>query len=108
MAVQAKLPRAVKGGVRPSPLVTWVREDTGEPEDLTGAALSGTITDAAGTERAIAGSLTVLDGAAGKFVWSLAPADVAQAGSFEVRITASFEQPPSPAKSFAAPWKVVK
>lgn len=104
----ARLPRAVKGGLRPSPLITWTREDTDAPEDLTGATLSGTITDETGAERPIAGTLSVLDGPAGKFVWNLALADVAQAGTFEVRFKAEFPGPPTPARSFAAQWKVVK
>lgn len=102
------LAKAVKGGIRPSQIITWLRE-SGEPEDLTGGTLSGTITAlGSGTERAVAGALSVTDGPAGVFVWDYAPADVAEAGTFEVRFTASFGAQPSPAKTFAAPWKVVK
>ena len=102
------LPTRVVGGLRPPMEVTWLRE-SGEPEPLTGAVLSGTITDRRdGTERPIEGALSVTDGAAGTFMWDYAPADVATAGMFEVRFTASFGSAPSPAKTFAATWKVVK
>lgn len=107
MTAQAMLPRAVRGGLRPSPLITWLRED-GTPEDLSGATLSGTITSGAAVERPIAGSLQVVSGPAGTFVWNFAAEDVAEAGTFEVRFTAAFGTPPSPAKTFAESWKVVK
>lgn len=107
---RARIPDAVKGGLRPSPKLTWWRKDSKPltPEDLDGATLSGTITREDGTERPIAGTLSPVEGEAGVFVWDYVPADVAEAGDFEVRITAAFTAPPTPAKTFAAPWKVVK
>lgn len=97
----------VVGGLRPSLEVTWLRDD-GEPEDLTGlTTLTGTITDRQGNSRAIAGALTVLDGAAGTFEWAFDPADLAAPGTYQVQFAAAFNTAPTPAKSFDAELTVV-
>jgi len=101
------LAAAVMGGLRPSQIVTWTRDD-GTPEPLTGATLTGTITDrATDTTRAIAGTLTPTDNAAaGEFRWDYAAGDVAEAGEFDVQFSAAFTPGPSPARTFVARWKV--
>lgn len=86
--------------------LTWLRE-SGDPEDLTGATMTGTITDRAGTSRPIAGALTVLDGPAGTFEWAFAAADLAQPGTYTIQFAAAFNTPPSPAKSFDIELTVV-
>ena len=98
--------RRVVGGLRPSLAIEWLRDD-GVAEDLTGATLSGTIEDRAGNTRSIAGTLSVLDGAAGTFEWAFAAGDLAAPGTYQVQFTASFNTPPTPAKSFAAEMTVV-
>ena len=100
------LATAVKGGLRPSQLVTWTRED-GDAEPLTGATITGTITDrATGTTRAIAGTLTVTDGAAGVFRWDYAAGDVATAGHYDVQFSAAFATGQTPARTFVTRWQV--
>lgn len=100
------LATAVAGGLRPSQIVTWERSD-GAPEPLTGATLTGTITNrATDTTRAIAGTLTVTDGAAGEFRWDYAAGDVDTAGEYDVQFNAAFSPGPSPARTFVARWKV--
>ncbi len=100
------LPTRVQGGLRPSLLITWTRED-GTAEDLTGATLTGSIRDrATQTTRAIAGALTVTDGPAGVFRWDLAAGDVAAAGSFDVQFSAAFVAGQTPARTFVERWTV--
>lgn len=93
------LPTRVVGGLRPSLEINWTRDD-GTPEDLTGAGMTGTLKDREGTERPIAGTLSVLDGPAGTFEWQFAAGDLAQPGTFRVQFTAAFVASPTPAKSF--------
>jgi len=101
------LPTRVQGGLRPAQSIIWKRED-GTAEDLTSATLTGSIRDrATGETRAIAGALTVTDGAAGAFRWDYAAADVADAGRFDVQFVAAFTDGGlTPAKTFVAPWTV--
>ena len=100
------LAAAVQGARRPAQSVTWLREGGG-PEDLTDATLTGVIRNrATGTTRAIAGPLTVTDGAAGVFRWDYAAADVAEAGRFNVQFVAAFTAGLSPARTFVAQWEV--
>ena len=102
------LPTRVKGGIRPSQAITWSRE-SGEPEDLTAATLTGSIRDrATGTTRAIVGTLTVTDGPAGAFRWDLAAADVIAAGKFDVQFTAAFASGLTPARTFVERWTVAE
>lgn len=105
------LPDAVQDGLRPSPLITWLQDGTTTPEVLTGALLSGTITAGLGSSRvvrAITGTLTVTDGAAGVFRWDLSAADVADAGDLEVQFSAAFASGQTPAIMFVAKWHVGK
>ena len=101
------LAAAVRGGRRPSQLITWQRDGAGV-EDLTGATLSGAIRNrATGETRAVAGPLTVTDGAGGVFRWDYAAADVAEAGNFDVQFTAAFTSGQTPARTFVARWSVL-
>ena len=102
----SNLPDRVQGGLRPPQSITWQRED-GTAEDLTGATLTGYIRDrTTGTERAIAGTLSVTDGSTGAFRWDFAEADVADAGNFDVQFTAEFESGATPARTFLERWTV--
>ena len=100
------LAAAVAGATRPSQIITWMRAE-GNAETLTSATLTGRIRDrATGTTRAIAGSLTVVDGAAGQFRWDYAAGDVVAAGTFDVQFVAAFASGQTPAKTFVAQWTV--
>ena len=102
------LAAAVAGATRPSQLITWSRAD-GNPETLTDATLSGRIRDReTGVTRAIAGTLTTVDGAGGVFRWNYAPGDVATAGNYDVQFVAAFETGQTPAKTFASQWTVAE
>ena len=102
------LAAAVAGATRPSPIITWTRAD-GNTETLTSATLTGKIRDqATGTTRAIAGTLTVTDGATGQFRWDYAAGDVATAGSYDVQFIAAFATGQTPAKTFVAQWTVAE
>lgn len=100
------LPTRVSGGLRPALEIVWGHDD-GTVEDLSGATLTGTITDRAGNVRAIVGALTVTDGPAGKFEWDFVAADLATPGTYKVQFVATFPSAPSPAKSFATDWTVM-
>lgn len=101
------LAAAVKGGRRPSQIITWERAD-GTPEPLTGATLTGWIRPANGGDvQAIAGTLTVTDAAAGQFRWDYAAGDVATAGVFDVQFNAAFGSGQTPARTFIASWTVL-
>ena len=102
------LAAAVAGATRPSQLITWQRAD-GNAETLTDATITGRIRDRnTGTARAIAGTLTVIDGAGGVFRWDYAAADVATAGSYDVQFTAAFVAGATPAKTFVTQWTVAE
>ena len=98
---------AVKGGLRPPQTIIYYRKD-GTREDLTGATLASTLTNVeTGIEQNIAGQLEIKDPASGTFQWEYGAGDVAEAGTFDVRSTATFETGPTPAKTFPARWKVI-
>lgn len=100
------LAAAVAGGLRPAQIITWTRED-GNAETLTGATITGTITNrSTDTTRAIAGTLTVTDGAAGQFRWDYAAGDVDTAGEYDVQFSAAFGSGATPARTFVARWTV--
>lgn len=102
------LAAAVAGATRPSQTITWARAD-GTPEVLDGATLTGKIRDRyTGATRAIAGALTVTNGAGGVFRWDYAAGDVLAAGPFDVQFTATFAAGQSPAKTFVAQWTVAE
>ena len=101
------LANAVKGATRPSQSITWTREGLNTPEPLTGATLTGKLQNVkTQVTRAIAGVLTVTDGANGVFTWAYDAADVAEAGLFDVQFTAAFGSAPTPARTIIAKWTV--
>lgn len=100
------LAHAIAGAQRPSQVITWLRGD-GNPENLTGATMTGKIVDVrTNVTRSIAGTLSVMDGTEGTFSWEYDADDVADAGRFMVQFTASFGSPPSPARTIASEWFV--
>lgn len=100
------LATAVQGALRPAQAITWGREGGGA-EDLTAAALTGTIRNrATNAARPIAGTLTVTDGPAGAFRWDYAAGDVAEAGEFDVQFTAAYAAGATPARTFVERWRV--
>ena len=96
---------AVQGALRPSQIITWTRSDD-TAEVLTGATITGTIRNDANVVRAIAGTLTVTDGATGTFRWDYAAGDVATAGIYTVQFSAAFGSSPTPARTLKAQWLV--
>jgi hypothetical protein len=101
------LANAVKGSLRPSQSITWTREGLNTPEPLTGATLTGQLRNSdTQVTRAIAGTLTVTDGANGVFTWAYDAADVAEAGLFDVQFTAAFGTSPTPARTVVGKWTV--
>ena len=89
-------------------IITWYYNASGQPpvaKPLTGATLVGTITDADGISRAIAGVLTVTDGPNGIFTWAYATADTATVGRYTVQFTATYGDG-LPDSSFAMDWEV--
>lgn len=106
----ASLPNWVAGARRPSMILTWYREDSTDPEPLTGATITGFIGPASGvgTAVAITGTLSVTNGAAGIFTWDLSAADVQTPGRLVVQFVASFGSSPTPAKTFSATWSIEK
>lgn len=101
------LPGVIQGSLRPSIQITWLRRDSTDPEDLTGATISGTLRLRRSTElRAIAGDLHVTDGPNGVFQWDLDALDVATPGTYSVQFTATYASGPTPGKTFESDWRV--
>lgn len=104
---------AVKGGLRPSMVIVWERNDitlagTYEAEDLTGATLTGWLRNrATEVKTPITGTLSVVDGPNGTFLWTFSEADVSVAGTFDVEFQATYAEGPSPAKTFPTKWRVL-
>lgn len=100
------LPDAVKGGKRPSPLLTWT-DDNGTALDLSDAVITAVILDVTSqVERAADGVFTVTNGPGGVFRWDYGTNDVATKGTFIVQFTATFQANPTPAKTFGMSWRV--
>jgi hypothetical protein len=84
------LAAAIQNARHTAQLVTWVDGD-GDPQDLTGATLTGRImADADGDTRAVDGTLTITGAAAGQFTWAYGAADVADDGAFRVQFVATY------------------
>lgn len=83
------LTSVVKGARHSVMPVTWVKGD-GTPHDLTSATLTGVKEDKAGTATALDGLLSVTDGAAGTFSWTLGAVDVGTPGVFQVQFIATY------------------
>jgi hypothetical protein len=81
---------SVQGARHTAQRVTWLDKD-GDPQDLTGATLTGRLLNrAAGTAAAIDGVLTAIDPAAGIFTWAYGTADVSTPGTFDAQFIATY------------------
>lgn len=97
---------AIQNATHTGQEITWKRRDD-SLLDLSGAAITGTITDAlTGATRDIAGTLEVSDGPNGVFQWTYAAADVATPGTYSVQFTATFGLTED--STFEASWIVKK
>ena len=98
------LPRAVVGARHSAVQITWTKEN-GDPHDLTGSTVTGTIQSSGGTARAIDGTLALVTPASGIFSWEYGAVDVGAAGTFQVQFKATY---PGGAYdlSFPEPWVV--
>lgn len=86
MALQS----AFQGATHTGQSITWARSD-GTAQDLTGATLSGTITNVlTGVSVAIAGTLTATTPLSGILTWAYAAADVLAAGQYRVQLRATY------------------
>lgn len=102
----ATLTTVAQGSLRPSIPATWYDAD-GTALDLTDAALTGWIEDRlTGTTRAIQGTITPDEGTAGDFTWTLAAADVADAGTFDVQFSATWATDPPTGRTTRYLWVV--
>lgn len=98
---------AIQGDLHTGQLITWYYTGTTTPKPLTGATITGTITDrVTGITRAVAGVLTVTDEPNGVFSWAYAAADPVTAGTFTVQFTATYADG-LPDSSFETPWNVL-
>lgn len=97
------LPSAIEGSIL-TQIFTWADEN-GNIIDLTGTTITGYLqpADTPGDLRAIAGTLAVTDGAAGKFSWTYAIGDT-EAGIYLVQFTA--QRDGSVLHSFSDYWIV--
>lgn len=100
------LQNAVQNDQYTAQLITW---NAGSAvKDLTGAVLTGTITDqATNTTRAITGTLALVTAASGIFSWAYSAADTATLGDYYVQFTATYAADSKADSSFRTGWKVV-
>jgi hypothetical protein len=97
---------AIQGAKRPSPQITWIDNDN-VAFDLTGATITARIKNlTTGVVVESDGEFTVESATAGVFRWDYSTADVSEAGIFEVQFTATFGQPPTPAKTLKTYWYI--
>lgn len=82
------LANAFEGAIHTAQTITWTDAD-GNPQDLTGATLSGTLKPDGGSLRAIAGDLDITDAEAGTFTWTYGAADVVT-GYYRVQFKATY------------------
>jgi hypothetical protein len=83
------LAAAIQNARHTAQLITWVDAD-GNPQDLTGATLSGRIRAKNGEAREIDGTLVITDADAGQFTWSYGEDDVGDDGTFKVQFVATY------------------
>lgn len=96
---------AIQAARHTAQLITWDDAD-GDPQDLTGATLSGRIVSrATGEARDIDGDLEVVTALLGTFRWIYGEDDVADAGNFRVQFIAEYAGPTND-KSLYEPWTV--
>jgi hypothetical protein len=95
---------AVKNDRHTGQSITWYAGST--PKVLTGATITGTITDTTtGTSRAITGALSLSDAANGVFTWAYSAADTGTVGVYDVQFTATYADQLSDS-SFTISWTV--
>jgi hypothetical protein len=98
---------AVEGEVGRVLSITWRQQGTTTPETLTGGTITGKIRAGPGpdyADTAIAGTLTVTDGANGIFTWTLAAGDTDTPGLYQVQFQAVVSS--KTLKTFFSPWAV--
>lgn len=100
------LTTAIAGATRPAQSIIFT-DAAGTALVLTGATLTGTIKNSAGTVRDITGTLTVTTAASGIFSWEYSAADVLTSGNFTVQFTATFVAAPTVAKTPIMQWVVL-
>mgnify|MGYP000878625180 CR=1 FL=1 len=99
------LARAVQGARHTAQRISW-RDKDGDPQDLTGATITGRIENRK-TNTAVAIDGTLLadgDPEDGVFVWSYGANDVATAGVFDVQFIATYG--PLNDKTLVETWTV--
>jgi len=96
---------AVQNDRHTGQLITWYYADGVTPKPLTGATITGTITQS-GTARAISGVLTVTDGPGGVLSWAYAATDTATAGYATVQFSATYGDGLLDS-TFETPWQVL-
>jgi len=99
------LPDAVKGGKRPSALITWLDGDDAAV-DLSGATITARITDDDRVTRDADGDFVITDAANGVFRWDYGDTDIGTAGTFNVQFSASFGTSPTPLRMIMTRWIV--
>jgi hypothetical protein len=96
---------AVQGARHTAQRVTWLDED-GDPQDLTGATLTGRLLNrATGTAANMDGTLAVVDATAGVFDWAYGVTDVGTPGTFDAQFVATYADTKSD-KTLTEKWEV--
>jgi hypothetical protein len=98
------LQNAVQGDQHTAQQITWYAGTA--VKNLTGAVITGTITDANGTIRAITGALTFVTPASGVFNWQYSAVDTGTAGSYQVQFTATYAADSLADSTFLTSWVV--
>lgn len=98
---------AIQGARKTPQRITWTYRNGGGAVDLTDATISGRIKPNSGQERAVDGTLTLVDPTSGIFDWTYGAEDVGDYGEFQVQFTATY---PSALKeiSIVEEWTVHK
>jgi hypothetical protein len=100
------LAKTVAGATHTPQVITWTTAD-GQPQDLTGATLTGTISTRGNRDgRAIAGALELLTPALGLFRWIYDEADVVE-GFWSVQFIATYGDSTDDV-TFAEQWEVTR
>lgn len=100
-----ELDDAIEGSIYTPYIITWEIEE-GDALNLTGAAITGIRHNrATGVNKALTGTMTVTDAAAGKFQWTPSTTDVSDVGLFLVQFTATIATKAEISKR--ARWRVL-
>jgi len=98
------LQNAVQSDQHTAQQITWYAGTA--VKNLTGATITGTITDANGAIRAITGTLTLVTPLSGVFSWAYSSVDTATAGSYQVQFTAAYASDSLADSTFLTSWVV--